>query len=262
MKILENIRQQKILEVRQRKTLYPVEVLEQSLFFDRSCASFKSHLSDTKQSGIIAEFKRRSPSKGNINRDANVQVVTQGYIGAGAVALSVLTDERFFGAGNNDLKLAREFNCCPILRKDFILDEYQIIESKAMGADAILLIAKLLPAAVIVQFTQLAHQLGMEVILETNNETEIQANSDTNADIIGINNRNLNTFEVDIENSIRLAGLLPVPMIKIAESGIDSPATIGILKKNGFAGFLIGEYFMKSNDPVAQCQAFVNLLRI
>lgn len=260
MKILETIRQHKIREVERRKSLYPVKLLENSIFFETPCVSLKKHILKSPQNGIIAEFKRKSPSKGDINKYADIRTVSSGYMQAGASALSVLTDSQFFGAKDDDLTLARTLNYCPILRKDFIIDAYQIIESKAMGADAILLIAKLLPAKTIKEFTLLAHDLGLEVLLETNTEAEILDNYDTTADLVGINNRDLNTFEVTIANSIRLAGLLPASTIKIAESGIDNAATIKDLRNNGFAGFLIGEYFMKSSDPAAKCAGLIALL--
>lgn len=262
MKILEKIREQKIKEVEERKSLYPVRLLEKSMYFDTQCVSLKSYISNEKHNGIIAEFKRKSPSKGNINLYADAEKITLGYMQAGASALSVLTDETFFGAKQQDLAIARKLNYCPILRKEFIIDEYQIVESKAMGADTILLIAKMLSPAIINQFTDFAHQLGMEVLLETHTETEIIENINTTVDLVGINNRNLNTFEVDIENSIRLAGILPKTILKIAESGIESAGVIKELKDNGFSGFLIGEYFMKNSDPAAKCAELIKQLRV
>lgn len=261
MKILETIKQQKIKEVEERKSLYPVRLLEKSMYFETQCVSLKSYISNEKHSGIIAEFKRKSPSKGNINLYADAEKITLGYMQAGASALSILTDETFFGAKQQDLAIARKLNYCPILRKDFIIDEYQIIESKAMGADTILLIAKMLPPSVINHFTDFAHQLGMEVLLETHTETEIVENINTTADLVGINNRNLNTFEVDIENSIRLAGMLPKTILKIAESGIESAGVIKKLKDNGFSGFLIGEYFMRNSNPAAKCAELIKELK-
>lgn len=261
MKILETIRRQKIKEVEERKSLYPVRLLEKSMYFETECVSLKSYISNEKHSGIIAEFKRKSPSKGNINLYADAEKITLGYMQAGASALSVLTDETFFGAKQQDLAIARKLNYCPILRKEFIIDEYQIVESKAMGADTILLIAKMLSPSVINQFTDFAHQLGMEVLLEAHTETEIIENINTTADLVGINNRNLNTFEVDIENSIRLAGMLPKTILKIAESGIESAGVIKKLKDNGFSGFLIGEYFMRNSDPAAKCAELIKELK-
>ncbi|RWW91895.1 indole-3-glycerol phosphate synthase TrpC [Flavobacterium cerinum] len=261
MKILETIKQQKKKEVEERKSLYPIKLLEKSIYFETQCVSLKSYISNEKYSGIIAEFKRKSPSKGNINLYADAEKVTLGYMQAGASALSVLTDETFFGAKKQDLLMARKLNYCPILRKDFIIDEYQIVESKAMGADTILLIAKMLSPTIINQFTDFAHLLGMEVLLETHTETEILENINTTADLVGINNRNLNTFEVDIENSIRLAEMLPKTIVKIAESGIESAGVIKELKNNGFSGFLIGEYFMRDSDPATKCAELIKELK-
>lgn len=260
MTILDIIKEHKLNEILYNKSKFPVSVLEKSTYFQRPCVSLKNYVCDVKRNGIIAEFKRQSPSKGIINANANAQKVTLGYIEAGASALSVLTDETFFGAKKEDFATARKYNNSPILRKDFILDEYQIIESKAIGADAILLIAKMLSPQIIVRFTAMAHQLGMEVLLETHTEEEIMANQNTLANLVGINNRNLNTFEVSIENSIRLAGLLPENVAKVAESGIESASTIALLKNNGFSGFLIGEYFMKHNHPAQQCRTLIQQL--
>jgi indole-3-glycerol phosphate synthase len=260
MNILETIKNHKLKEVEERKSLYPTKLLEKSLYFESPCVSLKNYLSDENRSGIIAEFKRKSPSKGDINKYAQAQDVTLGYMQAGASALSVLTDETFFGAQKNDLQTARKFNYCPILRKDFIVDEYQIVEAKSMGADAILLIAKMLETTEIKQFTDFAHRLGLEVFLETHTEQEVKASNTLDVDLIGINNRNLNTFEVDIENSIRLAQMLPENMIKVAESGIESANTIRIFKQNGFKGFLIGEYFMRHSNPAQKCKELIQEL--
>ncbi len=262
MNILETIKQHKIKEVEKLKAIYPVKLLEQSIFFESPCVSFSEYVGDPNRSGIIAEFKRKSPSKGDINKYADPEDVTIGYMQAGSAALSVLTDEHFFGAKKGDLTTARRFNYCPILRKDFIVDEYQIMEAKSIGADAILLIAKMITVKEIENFTALAHQLGMEVLLETHTEAEVLSHSESKADAFGINNRNLSTFEVSVENSIRLAEMLPKSKLKIAESGIDSIATINQLKANGFDGFLIGEYFMKHSNPGAKCKELINQLQI
>jgi indole-3-glycerol phosphate synthase len=254
MNILEEIKQQKLVEVETKKSLYPVKLLQQTLFFESACVSMKKYIGDPKRSGIIAEFKRKSPSKGDINKYANVQEVTLGYMQAGAAALSVLTDEKFFGAKKDDLQTARKFNYCPILRKDFIVDEYQIIEAKSMGADVILLIAKMLSPQEIKALASFAKSLGMEVFLEFQNRQEINENISVDIDLAGINNRSLNTFEVDIENSIHLVGLLPKELLKIAESGIDGATSMKLLKQNGFNGFLIGEYFMRHSNPGQKCK--------
>lgn len=260
MNILENIRKHKIKEVEDRKALYPVKLLEKSIYYESPCVSLKQYLNDKNRSGIIAEFKRKSPSKSHINKYAQPKEVTLGYMQAGATALSVLTDEIFFGAQQNDLQTARKFNFCPILRKDFIIDEYQIAEAKSMGADAILLIAKILDNKTVKQFTNYAHSLGMEVLLETHTEEEVLSAGSLNIDLIGINNRNLNNFDVDIQTSIRLVKLIPNHLIKVTESGITSAETIHLLKNHGFRGFLIGEYFMRHSNPAQKCKELIQQL--
>jgi len=260
--ILETILAHKIREVEERKSLYPVKLLEKSIYYESPCVSLKNYLLDTKRSGIIAEFKRKSPSKGFINTYADAEEVCLGYMQAGAAALSVLTDEHFFGAKAGDLPAARKVNFCPILRKDFIIDEYQIIEAKSLGADVILLIAKMLSPETILQFTDLAHSLGMEVLLELQNETEITEKSVLKCDLLGINNRNLNTFEVNLADSLQLASNLPPETPKIAESGIQSAADIRLLKENGFQGFLIGELFMRHSRPAEKCRELIKQLAL
>ncbi|OFY43684.1 MAG: indole-3-glycerol phosphate synthase [Bacteroidetes bacterium GWF2_40_14] len=260
MNILEQIKQHKLAEVASKKELYPIKLLEQTPYFLSSCVSMKKYISDSSRSGIIAEFKRKSPSKGDINKYANVQEITLGYMQSGASALSVITDEHFFGANKDDLQTARKFNYCPILRKDFIVDEYQLVEAKSMGADVVLLIAKMLLPKEIAQFSQFAKSLGLEVFLEFHDKEEIKQNELAEIDLAGINNRNLNSFEVDIENSISLANLLPKEVLKIAESGIDSSQTIKKLRQNGFSGFLIGEYFMRNSNPAEKCKELIKQL--
>lgn len=260
MSILDTIRQHKLIEIAERKLQSPVTQLEQGLYFKRQCISLKAAVENPAKNGIVAEFKRRSPSKGDINQNADAAAVTSGYLKAGASALSVLTDSHFFGAKEDDFAVARVANNCAILRKDFVLDEYQIVEAKSMGADAILLIAKMLSVTEVNKLTTIAHQLGMEVLLETHTEAEVLQNIDTLADIVGINNRNLNTFDVDIKNSIRLAEMLPKHICKIAESGIESADTIRTLRQQGFNGFLIGEYFMRRTNPAEQCSKLIQQL--
>ena len=261
MSILDTIKAAKLKEVALLKSKYSYSYLEEQLLFNSATHSMKKVIENSVTGGIIAEFKRKSPAKGNINLNANVVEVTQGYANAMVSGLSVLTDFEFFGARKSDFELARKTNEIPILRKDFIIDEYQIVQSKAMGADVILLIAKILTSNQLKSFANLAHDLGMEVFLETQNETEILENLDLPFDLIGINNRNLNSFEVSVENSIKLAQLLPKSSIKIAESGIQSVETIQLLKANGFNGFLIGEYFMKEQNPAQKCKTLIQQLQ-
>ena len=257
MNILDTIKAQKVKEVELLKAQFSYSLLEEQPLFNSATHSMKKAIESSVTGGIIAEFKRKSPAKGNINLEANVVEVTQGYANAAVSGLSVLTDYEFFGAQKTDFRLARKSNSIPMLRKDFMVDEYQIIQSKAMGADVILLIAKILSKKQLQSFTHLAHELGMEVFLETQNEVEILENLDLPFDLIGINNRNLNSFEVSVENSIKLAQLLPKSSIKIAESGIQSLETLQLLKANGFNGFLIGEYFMKERNPAEKCKKLI-----
>lgn len=260
MTILDEIVAYKKKEVAERSATHPIKLLEQSLYFNSDCVSLKKYILREDKSGIIAEFKRQSPSKGIINAYADVEKVTIGYMQAGASALSVLTDNNFFGGKNEDLITARKFNFCPILRKDFTVSEYQIIEAKSIGADAILLIAGVLTKEEISQFTTLAHSLGLEVLIEIHTEEELEKfNSDIS--LVGINNRNLNTFEVDFENSIRLAQSLPSGVVKIAESGISNPQNIIELKQKGFDGFLVGENFMKTAEPEIAAKKFIKTIK-
>ena len=255
MTILDEIIAYKRKEVEERASTHPIKLLEQSIYFQSESVSLKHYIQREDKSGIIAEFKRKSPSKGMINEYADVEKISIGYMQAGASALSVLTDTKFFGGKNEDLTTARKFNFCPILRKDFTVSEYQIIEAKSIGADAILLIAAVLSKEEIKRFTALAHQFGMEVLLEVHAQEELDKY--TPEIKLVINNRNLKTFEVDFENSIRLAQQLPTETVKIAESGIEDPKNIIELKHHGFDGFLIGENFMKTAFPELECKKFI-----
>lgn len=261
MNILDTIKVQKLKEIIKLKQQFSYSFLEEQELFNSATHSMKKSVENSVTGGIIAEFKRKSPAKGDINLKADVVAITQGYANATVSGLSVLTDKSFFGAEGDDFKLARDANSIPMLRKDFIIDEFQIIQSKSIGADVILLIAKILTIEQLKSFTKLTHELGMEVFLETQNETEILENLDLDFDLIGINNRNLNSFEVSVENSITLAQLLPKTSVKIAESGIDSFETIQLLQKNGFDGFLIGEYFMKEKNPAEKCYELFQKLK-
>jgi Indole-3-glycerol phosphate synthase len=258
MNILDTIIAHKKTEVAERKERVPVQELEKQAFFTRPVLSLKQFLLDPSRTGIIAEFKRQSPSKGVINGDADVVAVTTAYAGNGASGLSVLTDTKFFGGHTGDLVQAR-VNEVPILRKDFVIDEYQIIEARAMGADLILLIAACLTPAEVQRLAAFARSLNLEVLLELHAEEELAHICDE-TELVGINNRNLKTFEVDIERSLNMATRIPAGKIKVAESGISDPATIRLFKQHDFKGFLIGENFMKAKDPGAAFRDFVTLL--
>lgn len=254
--ILEIIVAHKKEEVAERKKQVAVNILEKSDSFSRACISLKESLKDPEKTGIIAEFKRKSPSKGLINGTADAASVTQKYARYGASGLSVLTDSHFFGGSNADLKKIRSVNNLPILRKEFIIEEYQILEAKSIGADVVLLIAECLSKTEMAQLARMAKSLGMEILLEMHSEQQLYKIT-PDVTFIGINNRDLATFEVDIDRSIQLAKKLPKEMVKIAESGINDPAVIMKMKQSGFEGFLMGEYFMKEEDPGEAFRQFV-----
>ena len=229
--------------------------LEIEPFFRRKCISLKDNL-QASDSGIIAEFKRKSPSKGWIHENANVLEITTGYAEAGASGLSILTDELFFGGKPEDLKLTRPHVSCPILRKDFIVDKYQLFEAKAWGADVILLIAAALTPQKTKSLGKQAKSLGMEVLLEIHNKQELEHINEF-VDIVGVNNRNLKTFEVNTNISKELAGLIPAEFAKISESGISKPETVMELREYGYQGFLMGENFMKEENPANALREFI-----
>lgn len=261
MNILDKIIQQKIKEVDACRKASPISALEKSPGLLRARVSLKAAIRRSDRTGIIAEFKRRSPSKGSINGNASVQRVTTGYAAAGASALSVLTDQQFFGGSNDDLAEARKHNSCPILRKDFTIDEYQIIEARSIGADAILLIAAVLSPEKAKRLASFAHSLGMEVLLEVHNKEELLGHLDAGADLIGVNNRNLKDFSVSIDISRQLAPMIPKEVVRVSESGISDPATIVDLERSGFEGFLIGENFMKEEVPEVAALQFIQELQ-
>ena len=258
MNILDKIVEHKRAEVSRNKLEISISELEKSFYFDRKVLSLKESLEKGNRTGIIAEFKRRSPSKGVINDKADVIEVTTAYTKNGASALSVLTDENFFGGNDVDLIGAR-INDIPVLRKDFIIDEYQVIEAKSIGADVILLIAACLTPTEVKRLAGFARSMGLEVLLELHDEREL-AHVCNETELIGINNRNLKTFDVNIEQSLLMAGKIPDDKIKIAESGISSVDDIMMFKENGFKGFLIGELFMKEADPTIAFAEFVNTM--
>lgn len=255
MNILDKIIAQKKEEVKRQKEKVKLSDLQESAFYNRNTFSLKQFLLDETKTGIIAEFKRKSPSRGIINDTADVVEVTKAYADNGASCLSVLTDEIFFGGSAADLQKAR-VNNIPILRKDFIIDEYQVAEARAMGADVILLIAACLTPQRVNELAVFAKSLQLEVLLEIHNEDELQHICDE-TEIVGINNRDLKTFTVDINRSLELGKKIPAGKIKIAESGINNIDTICTFKQAGFKGFLIGENFMKAPDPTIAFADFV-----
>ncbi len=256
MDTLQTIIEFKKKEVAERKSLYPVKLLEKTIYFNSPCVSFKKYLQRNDLTGIIAEFKRKSPLRGFINKYADIEKTTLGYMQAGASALSILTDTNFFGGKNEDLTTARKFNFCPILRKDFVVDEYQITEAKSIGADVILLIAAVLKKEQIKNYTKLANDLGMEVLLEIHGEDELDKII-PEIEIVGINNRNLKTMEVSIQNSLAILPKISFSVLKISESGIKTAEQLVQLKNAGFNGFLMGEFFMKHGRPEEACMQFI-----
>lgn len=251
MNILDIIVHSKKKEVAERKIKHPLQLLQKAVHYKRETYSLSQFIKASDKSGVIAEFKRRSPSKPEINLDADVGIVTSGYASAGASALSVLTDGEFFGGGSNCLIKARASNVIPILRKDFIIDKYQLHEAKAIGADAILLIAEILTKEQVADLSMEANDLGLEVLLELHDIDQLIKISN-NVNIIGVNNRDLKTFITRIQSSLDIIEMLP-DICKISESGIHSADQMVKLSRAGYDGFLIGERFMASEDPVKAC---------
>ena len=260
MNILNQIVAYKKQEVAEKKELYPVKLLERSIYYSSPTVSLKKYLTRDDKNGIIAEFKRRSPSKGVINAYADVEETSIGYMRAGASALSVLTDHQFFGGSNEDLMTARKFNFCPILRKEFIIDEYQLYEARSIGADAILLIAEILNEKEVRILAEKAKLLGLEVLMEVHSRSQLDKLNEW-VDILGVNNRNLETFEVNTRTSFNMLHHIPAGLLKISESGISHPETVFQLKEAGFNGFLMGEHFMKTSHPGKTCLKFIEELK-
>ena len=259
MNILDKIIADKRKEVELKKTLIPALQLENSALFQRKTISLKEKLKNS-STGIIAEFKRRSPSKSQINQTANVGQVAKAYQKAGVCGMSVLTDIKYFGGSLDDLLLARASCDLSLLRKEFIVDEFQILEAKASGADVILLIAAVLSRNEIEKLSKLAKSLGLEVLLEIHNREELEKSLMNSLDFIGVNNRNLKTFEVSLENSKNLASHIPSEFVKVSESGISQPESIKELQAFGYQGFLIGENFMKSESAGNSAYEFIQNL--
>lgn len=260
MNILDNIIASKKIEVEQKKELMPVEELKTFPHYHSICNSLVTNLLTEAATGIIAEFKRKSPSKGVINGEIQIGPVVEAYDAHGASGISILTDENYFGGSNDDIIYARDIVNVPILRKDFIIDEYQLVEAKAIGASVILLIAACLSPKRVQELALFAKRLSLEVLLEIHNEEELQ-HICNEVDIVGVNNRDLKTFTVDVNRSIELSEKIPADKLKISESGINDVDTIVRLRQFGFKGFLIGENFMKHPDPSIAFADFVNALK-
>ena len=259
MNILDTIIAKKIQEVAENKIEKPIAVLENRPPITWVCKPFATAIANPNKKGIIAEIKFKSPSKGIINSSDNVSEIAKGYQSAGASCLSVLTDVDFFGGSNVNLIFAHLASSLPIIKKDFIIDEYQIIESKSIGADAILLIASILTPKKCLELANFAKSFGLNILLELHNESELHF-INQHIDAVGVNNRNLKTFEVSLNNAEALAKKIPNNFIKVAESGIDSVEAYNTLKSFGYQGFLMGEYFMKHKNPGEACATFINSL--
>lgn len=247
-------------ELEARKAQKSIKELEAMPFFGRPFYALSEALEETPP-GIIAECKRRSPSKDWIFENANIPAIAAGYAQVGAAAVSILTDEKYFGGSMEFVTAARPHLKCPILRKDFIVDEYQVIESKAIGADVILLIAACLEPAQIKKFAKLAHSVGLEVLLEVHDKEELERSLNPEIDVVGVNNRNLKTFEVNLETSLELLEFIPGDLPRISESGLQNPFDLIYLQEAGFDGFLIGEAFMATENPPAALKQLISTLR-
>jgi indole-3-glycerol phosphate synthase len=262
--ILSEICAYKRIEVAKQKEAVPfdtiVEMAGNMMAEDNHpIRSMRRSLEESK-SGIIAEFKRKSPSKGWIKEDGKPEIIPPSYSENGAAALSILTDENYFGGSMAFLKTARRLVETPILRKDFIIDEYQLYQAKIIGADAVLLIAADLTKDECRNLAHTAHELQLETLLEIHSESELEYVGDC-IDMVGVNNRNLGTFHTDVQNSFRLSELLPKDMLRVSESGISNPDTVNELRQAGFRGFLIGENFMKTENPGAALAEFISKIR-
>jgi len=257
MTILEKIIATKHEEVAYNKSVKPIKLLEQSIYFETPKVSMKEYLLRTDKVGIIAEIKRKSPSTGELKSNVNIEELSIGYMQSGATALSILTDNSYFGGSGSDLTEARKYNYCPILRKDFIIDEYQVIEAKSLGADCILLIAANLTPARCKDLASFARKIGLEVLLEVHHQSEIETHINPFLDVVGVNNRNLHDFTTDIKTSMELSEFIPDDFVKISESGITEAEQIIQLQEYGYHGFLIGGHFMKKAEPVVACRKLI-----
>ena len=253
MSILDKIIERKREEIVVSKSHTSIEQLKSSDLFERKNYSLKESIKN--KSGIIAEFKRQSPSKGIINNNVQPLEIASAYESFGASGISILTDKDFFGGSFEDILKVRNHINIPILRKDFMIDEYQFYEAKSIGADVILLIAACLSPNQVQEFTELAHQLDMEVLLEIHTEEELK-HFNSEIDLVGINNRNLKDFKVDLQHSVQLKDQLPKDTLSVAESGIYALEDFNFLKEKGFDGFLMGEYFMRNPNPAKAFEEF------
>lgn len=257
--VLEEIVAWKRIEVEQQKELLPARGLYaevERLVADGRATHSMSQALSASQSGIIAEFKRKSPSKGWIHPDVEPEDVVPHYAAAGASALSILTDEKYFGGSTEFIPRVRPLVQTPILRKDFVVDEYQLFHAVQMGADAVLLIAACLKPAECRSLLDMAHQLGLEVLLELHGQSDLDY-ADMEADMLGVNNRDLGSFHTDWHHSIGMLKELPTDRVLVSESGISQPETVVLLRQMGYRGFLMGEHFMRHAHPGEALKEFI-----
>lgn len=259
--ILEEILESKRAELEHAKATLPLKKLRDTVenTTPEERRSMRGSLAAS-PTGIIAEFKRKSPSKGWIKPEGRADTIPAAYAGAGAAALSILTDGPYFGGSLDFIRTARPMVSVPILRKEFIIDEYQLYEARQAGADAVLLIAAALTVEQYAGLARKAHELGLEVLLEIHGERELDYYAAERPDMLGVNNRNLGTFHTDVENSFRIASLLPAGELLVSESGISHPDTVRKLRQAGFRGFLMGEAFMRQPDPGRALKTFIQQL--
>jgi indole-3-glycerol phosphate synthase len=262
MSILDQIVASKKIEVAKRQELYPVKLLEQSKYYATPVVSLSKYLLDPEKTGIIAEIKKKSPSLGWINPYISVEQVSIGYMQAGASALSILTDQDYFGGSMADFEVGRKFNYCPILRKDFIIDPYQVIESKSIGADVLLLIAAILNDSQMLALFKLAHNIGLQVLFEVHTQEELERVLSLNPDFVGVNSRNLHTFNTSLDTLLSYIDLIPKHILAIAESGIETAADYHTLKSAGYKGFLMGTRFMRHSRPHDACREFSKQVKV
>ncbi len=262
MTILDEIIAHKRKEIAERQSLKPIKLLERSIYFETPVVPLTQYLQRKDKVGIIAEIKRASPSKGTINEHVDVEQLSIAYMQSGASALSVLTDTKYFSGSTEDLTIARKNNYCPILCKDFMVSEYQLIEAKSMGADCILLIAAALPVKTVKELALFARNLDLEVLLEVHDESELKKYAMPEVDLVGVNNRNLKDFTVSLERSLSLIDAIPDEFVKISESGIRSAEELLTLKEKGFQGFLLGGHFMEHFRPEEECRKLVEAVEM
>jgi len=261
MNILKEILEVKKKEVSDLRRKYSLASFTEMEFFEKETLSFYNSLKGKSEMSVIAEIKKASPSKGIIKEDFDHIAIAESYFNNGANAVSVLTDENFFKGKIDYLNEIASFKSLPLLRKDFIIDEYQIFEAKAFGADFILLISEILSKNQVAELTHAAYEIGLEVLLELHSEEQLNKIDFTLNKLIGINNRNLNDFSVDLNTCINISNNLPEGVMVVAESGINKKEDVQLLNKSNINAILIGEYFMRSENIDAALKQLIKWYR-